>query len=360
MASASSLPRSSKPWSYLHDTLRIALTTLILLTIAHGQATEKVIRTLGSPYARGGLIFDTKGNLYGTNSGSGRNYGAVFESVHFANGSWGHHLLYSFTGGSDGAYPNSSPVLDAAGNLYGAAAAGGTNFCDFIEQALSCGVVFELMPTAKGFWTEKVLYNFEGGTDGANPSAGVIFDSAGNLYGTTQFGGNFHGTVFELVHGPDDTWTEKVLYTFTNGLDGGGPSGGLVQDRLGNLFGTTVAGGANASGTIFELSPGTDGNWLFNTLYSFCSRANCSDGHPGNSRVGSLILDKARNLYGSNGIGGIRPCGWDMQFGSSNGCGTLFRLTRGLNNTWSFNVLHSFCPVRSSCPEGRLPERPDF
>jgi hypothetical protein len=155
MATASSFPHSSKLWFQGRNALRTALISLILVAVAHSQATEKIIRTLGSPFPNGGLIFDTKGNLYGTTHGVNRYYGTVFESLHFANGTWGNKLLYSFTGGADGGYPYSPLALDAAGNLYGAATVGGTDSCPYSNLNPTCGVVFELMPTARGFWTER-------------------------------------------------------------------------------------------------------------------------------------------------------------------------------------------------------------
>jgi uncharacterized repeat protein (TIGR03803 family) len=323
--------------------LRLVLTALVLVTIAQAQATEKVIKNLYTPNPNGGLIFDQNGNLYGTTDGAYRKYGTVFKLRHYSNGVWGNRLLYGFTGTTDGAYPHSHPIFDSAGNLYGATRAGGTNYCPYTTQALSCGVVFELMPTPTGQWTEKVLYNFKGGMDGANPSAGVISDSAGNLYGTTAFGGFFHGTVFKLMHSPNGTWSEKVLYRFTGDTDGGGPSGGLVLDTAGNLYGTTVIGGNTGHGTIFELSPGPSGTWTFRSLHSFCSRVGCRDG--AGSSLG-VILDSHGNLYGVTSLGGNVPC-----FANEAGCGTAFKLSRGQNGTWAFNLLYLFCSL-PACADG--------
>jgi uncharacterized repeat protein (TIGR03803 family) len=131
----------------------------------------------------------------------------------------------------------------------------------------------------EGKWTKTVLYNFAGGTDGALPSGGVISDEAGNLYGTTSFGGeHIWGTVFQLTPNPDGTWTNKILYSFTGGADGRGPSGGVVRDRAGNLYGTTLFGGNNEKRTVFQLSPNADGSWKFRSLYQFCSTSGCPDG----------------------------------------------------------------------------------
>src|SRR6516165_1947158 len=189
----------------------------------------------GYPYA--GLILDAAGNLYGTaDAGGAHNYGVVFEVP--AGGAEG--VLYSFTGtGGDGADPLAGLVRDAAGNLYGTTASGG---------ASGLGAVFKV--SAGG--AESVLHSFTGGSDGEYPYASVIRDAAGNLYGTTYGGGaSGWGTVFEI----DPTGKETVLYSFAGAADGASPEGGLVQDAAGHLYGTTKYGGAFGAGTVFELSP---------------------------------------------------------------------------------------------------------
>ena len=332
------------------QSLRLVLTALVLVTIAQAQATEKVIRRLFILKPNDGLIFDQQGDLYGTTSGSvaageNRQYGTVFELPHYPNGVWGNRLLYGFTGAADGMYPQSHLIFDSAGNLYGATAAGGANYCPYSNQTSTCGVVFELMPTPTGQWTEKVIYNFKGGTDGANPSAGVISDRASNLYGTTAFGGLSHGTVFKLAHSTNGTWSEEVLYRFTGGADGNGPSGGLALDRSGNLYGTTSVGGSKGNGTVFELSPAADGTWTFHLLYSFCPRVGCSDG----ANPDGIILDKYGNLYGNANAGGVVSCG-----AGTLGCGTTYKLSPDLNGAWTFHLLHTFCSL-GSCADGAVP-----
>jgi uncharacterized repeat protein (TIGR03803 family) len=159
-------------------------------------------------------------------------------------------VLYSFAGGFDGAFPYAGLVRDVAGNLYGTTVYGG------ISRACpsGCGVVFKLDPTGK----ETVLHSFAGGADGGNPLAGLVRDTAGNLYGTTSYGGDLSGcggfgcgVVFKL----DPTGTETVLYSFTGGPDGGHPWAGLVLDAAGNLYGTTYYGGASGQGVVFQLTP---------------------------------------------------------------------------------------------------------
>lgn len=210
----------------------------------------------GSPQAaltlKGGTLFGT------TPSGGEFSSGTVF-SLGQVNGIWKEHVLYSFAGGSsDGAYPYSTLIFDHAGNIYGTTESGGPN---------EAGSVFELEPSDRT-WTEKVLYFFTGNTDGGTLDAGVIFDTAGNLYGTTASGGtNSVGTVFELTPS-NGTWTESVLYNFKGSTDGGFPSAGLTIDKNGNLFSTTYIGGTYSSGTVFQLTPSA-GAWTETVLYSF-------------------------------------------------------------------------------------------
>jgi hypothetical protein len=157
-------------------------------------------------------------------------------------------VVKAFTRGiaaTNGYFPSDSLIVDRSGNLYGTTEHGGKtdHGC-----GIGCGVVFELTPNGGGGWTEKVLYRFAGGNDGSNPIAGLIFDGAGNLYGTTTGGGTggFEGTVFKLTPKKDGTWSESVLYSFcsfTNCTDGGLPNAGVILDHVGNLYGTTVFGG---------------------------------------------------------------------------------------------------------------------
>jgi len=332
---------------YTFATLALTALLFIIEGTASAQPHEKVLAVLANTGADGGLVFDKQGNLYGTTVGFDVDFGKVFKLQHNPDGTWTNILLYQFSGGTDGAYPHAGLIFDREGNLYGTTSAGGTNSCPFQSQEPFCGTVFKLTPTADGQWQETVLYNFSGGTDGANPSAGVISDNQGNLYGTTAFGGLSHGTVFELSPGSNGSWTEQVLYRFTGGADGNGPGGGLALDRTGNLYGTTIVGGNSGDGTIFELSPGA--SWTFQSLYSFCSQASCSDG----ANPAGVIVDSRGNLYGTANRGGIVPCWW---LASSQGCGTFYRLSRE-TNFFRFELLYSFCSL-SGCPDGALPSGP--
>jgi uncharacterized repeat protein (TIGR03803 family) len=207
----------------------------------------------------GGLTIDQLGNLYGTTEmGGTAGFGTVFELTP-GNGGWTKSTLYSFAGGIDAADPLTGVTLDQAGNLYGATVGGG---------AYGGGAVFELTPS-QGSWTESVIYSFTGGNDGAYPEFGaLIIDNAGSLYGTAAGGGSYNqGVVYQLTSS-DGNWTENVLYTFTGGDDGGQPFAGLTFDKSGNLAGVAAYFGANGDGTVFKLLREQSG-WTEKTIYTF-------------------------------------------------------------------------------------------
>lgn len=252
-------------------------------------------------------------------------------------GAWAqsnYKTLHRFTRGKDGIFPSAGLVFDQAGNLYGTAFAGGNEGCYFGN---GCGLVFKLVPIADGSWMESVLYSFTGlGNDGANPQGGLIFDREGNLYGTTRLGGAHNsGTVFKLQPNPDGSWVESVLYGFTGGKDGGTPYAGLMFDPAGNLYGTTYSGGANKAGTVFKLRPHTGGNWTESVLYSFCSLPGCADG---SGPWGGLISDQGGNLYGTT---------WGYE-------GAVFRLEPHPGGNWTESVIYSFCSL-NLCGDGAYP-----
>jgi uncharacterized repeat protein (TIGR03803 family) len=279
----------------------------------------------GGPY--GDLIEDSSGNIYGaTGYGGSADSGTVFELGSAGNES----ILYSFPGyPTDGTFPSGALLRDRAGNLYGVTTNGGTN---------NAGTVFELSPSGSG-WTEQVLYNFTGGSDGFLPIAGLIADEQGNLYGTTNAGGDLNcgalgscGVVFELSPNLNGTWSETVIHTFTGVPDGGAPwVGALIRDSAGNLYGTTQNGGIATGcpfgtvgcGTVFELSPNGSGGWTENILYSFMGGADGSD------PIGPVTMDAHGNLYGAAFNGGDLnsnnpACTYN---GTPVGCGTVFKLT---------------------------------
>jgi uncharacterized repeat protein (TIGR03803 family) len=259
-------------------------------------------------------------------------------------------VLYSFKGGQDGGNPVAGLIMDSAGRLYGTTYAGGMENGNCYGgpppgNGNACGVVFALTPNAaRTTWTETVLYSFcaQGGCDGTNPAAGLIKDSAGRLYGTTDF------TVFELTPNAAKTkWTETVLYSFcaqSGCTDGAGPQAGLIMEAAGRLYGTTENGGAYGSyGTVFELTPNAaKTKWTESVLYSF------KGGQDGDAPVAGLIID-AGHLYGTTLRGGAY--GHGTVFG-----GTVFELTPNAAKTkWTETVLYSFC-AQSGCTDGEFPQ----
>ena len=253
-----------------------------------------------------GLVLDAAGNLYGTASAGGSsNRGVAFK----ISTSGVKTALHVFKGAKDGSNPQGFLVWDTAGNLYGTTSAGG---------AYGAGTVFKIEGT-----TETILYSFTGRGDGASPLAGLVIDAAGNLYGTTSSGGaNYNGAVFELSPPGQlgGKWTESVLYSFGTGTDGAVPVGGVSFDASGNLYGTTSAGGGYGFGTVFQLIPGTP--WTENKLHDF------QNGDDGAVPYAGLVADTSGNFYGAATEGG------------SNGGGTIFQLTPS-NGTWNFNVISS-------------------
>jgi uncharacterized repeat protein (TIGR03803 family) len=238
----------------------------------------------------GNLLFGGEGILYGTTTyGGAYDYGTVFELTSGSAG-WTESLLFSFDV-TDGARPYAGVVMDKNGNLYGTA-----------------GYVFELAPGAGG-WTETVIYNFPNQGDGNGPFAGVILDPRGNLYGTTRYGGSYNlGVVYELTPAEGGGWNEQVLHDFCSSgpphcPDGGSPGvGALTMDPSGNIYGTTVGGGC-CFGTVFRLTPQGDGTWKETILYNF--KRGASGSGPG----AGVVRDKAGNLYGTTIYGGSPNCG---------------------------------------------------
>ena len=306
----------------------ILLAMLAIFFPALGFTQEQVLYSFTGTHGDGLYPFApvtlVKGKLYGTTLDGGAGYGNVFQLNRNSNGTWTSKTLLSFQGSSGyapGGYgPLGGLVGDAAGNLYGMTQAGGVH---------GYGVAFKLAPDGKGGWAETVLHPFNG-FDGSQPVASLIFDNAGNLYGTTSFGGAKaygRGNVFKLSPNSDGTWTESVLLTF-NGADGWRPLGGLTFDAAGNLYGTTDEGGASGFfGNVYKLSPGSDGKWTETVLYSF-------DGNDGAYGIGNVVFDSAGNLYGTTFGGGGTSCEF--------GCGVVFELSPNSNGSWTYTVLYRF------------------
>jgi uncharacterized repeat protein (TIGR03803 family) len=328
----------------------LALGTALVSTAIAARAQEEPNYTAlytftgaDGEYPLGNVIRDQAGNLYGAafNGGDPSGCGGSGCGVVFKVDSSGKEtVLYSFTGGADGAYPASDLLRDEAGNLYGTTHGGGdvnVSACSFNP---GCGVVFKVDPAGK----ESVLYAFSGGTDGLGASSGLVRDEEGNLYGTTIMGGDVSGVCpgfpapgCGVVFKVDATGKETVLYTFTGGADGYAPYGDLLRDEAGDLYGAASNGGdvsgfcgdtvLNATGflgcgTIFKL----DQTGKFTVLHTFHG----VDGGP--FPDGWLVQDNSGNLYGMSGNGG------DLSECSGLGCGVVFKVDRSGKET----VLYSF------------------
>ena len=373
-------------------TARLAVTIAILLialaTLSLQAQTFTVIHTFtgaegGNPAA--GLTIDRVGNLYGTAEYGGGHAcliaqcGSVFKLAHVGSG-WVVSVLHAFQGGADGQFPQARVSFGPAGTLYGTTAVGDNGIvfnlrppatfchsvsCPWTKSALflfpygsnntgyllsgdltfdaagniygttvygglplncsqhGCGVIYQLTHSGET-WTENILYEFTGINDGGNPASGVIFDQAGNLYGTAPIGrdnGRF-GVVYQLSHSGSG-WTQTVLYSFRDAEDGGGPYGGLIFDAVGNFYGTSVYGGSGGGGTVFELSP-SGGSWNFNLLSSLSGDPQNNSGPRGN-----LVRDSVGNLYGTT------------LYEGAYGYGNVFKLTPS-SGGWTYTSLHDF------------------
>jgi uncharacterized repeat protein (TIGR03803 family) len=395
----------------------VVLAFLAPHAILHAQYLENVLYsfcTAGGTCVDGSgpasaVIADSEGNLYGTTvSGGAYGQGTVFElsPPSSPGAAWTEKVLYSFcsqTNCSDGATPSGPVVLDSHGNLYGTTRLGGNTLaagqgCGGVSGGQTCGVVFELSPSAGGSWQYSLLYAFSG-YDGAIPSGGVIFDpEQQNLYGVTEIAG---GLVFELspTTGGTTPWTETVIYRF--GVGPNQPVAGLVIDSQGNLYGTTMydngspfsavfeitqSGGQwventlyigsytggltdflgvvtfdaqhniyttaaeNGSGLdgggVMELTPPTNGGlWNENTIYAFNQNNN---GATGSYPAGGVIFDPRGNLYGTTSYGGNPSCNAS---GNPSGCGVVFELSPpNGGGPWTNTVLYTF-----SGPDGQYP-----
>jgi uncharacterized repeat protein (TIGR03803 family) len=336
-----------------------------------GGWTETVIRNLGNIDGHPGtpMTMDAHGNLYGTAAGF-NTYGSVFELLAGSNGTWTEQILHQFMGGADGSDAGSGLTLDTSGVVYGTTFNGGEyndgtvysvnphsilgkklihSFVPSVTSGNSPsstylqiinghiygttsyggpsgtpygnGTVFELTPSGSG-WSATTLYSFKGplNGDGAHPVAGLLFDGTNNFYGTTQLGGTGTGncqpygcgTVYRLTHNADGSWTETVLHSFENGLDGNGAWGNLIFDAAGNIYGTTYAGGVlygYGNGTVFKLKPGSGGQWTYSVLVRL------PGGNGGSIIDGGLVIHSAGNLYGT------------AQNGGTYGDGVVFEIT---------------------------------
>jgi len=371
--------------------LRIAAAAIMSLCAVQAVATTKYLPLRfrefaydGIPY---GLVEDAQGNLYGVATGGSSNAGTVFRAVADSQGNLTQTVLYDFTGGLDGGFP-AGIVLDAAGNIYGLTSDGGTyGYGVFFELTptdhgpwkesvlyslteirgnpipngpstdgagnffgqtyewggvgYGCGYVFKLSKSTIGVWTYDQIYTFGCEADGGAPFGPFVFDKAGNLYGTGELGGSLKGgVVFELTPSTGGPWSESVVYNFAGGEDGSFPGSGLIVDTSGNLYGTTGSGGSTAGcglyggcGTVFELSPSSDGTWTESVLYSFGNTEPL-----GNVGPSGLAMDNIGNLFGTTYGGGAgRSC--------YNGCGTAFEVSPSGDGQWTGSILHNFTGI---------------
>jgi len=374
----------NKKWS-LGNVVVVVAAMFSLALCAEGAGTYSVVRNFSSklgdiPY--GGLLMDQAGNLYGANSAGGTgNWGTIFELSPNGKGGWTYNEIYDCGKAVDCSVPVGSLVMDQAGDLYGV-----TYF----------GNVFELMPSGSGVWTGRVIHTFGGGSDGSAPSpvvldaagnlygvngtggqdnlgyifeltssiggwslvhlhdftgsdgaettntaggqvAGLVWDSVGNLYGTTGLGGSGSkcqggcGLIFELKN-ESGKWRETVLHNF-NDSDGANPDAALTIDAAGNLYGTTTSGGTKGLGVVFKLSE-SSGKWTGKVLHNFTG-THLDGAYPNTT----LIMDSAGNLYGATESGGadLQSC----QVMNDFGCGTAFELSPN-GAQWKMAILHAF------------------
>ena len=318
----------------LRSLLKVAGLAFILAWIFAFNAsasTYKIIYSFhGTPdgyFPIGDMVMDAAGNLYGVTAS-----GTIFKLTQDAAGTWTETVLYSLPGGTSGEQPQGGVILDAAGNLYGTASSGGDPNC----HHSFCGVVFELTSASDGTWKETVLHSFTG-PDGQDPAASLVFDSAGNLYGTTYEGGFGFGTVFELSPNGGGNWTYTVLHSFGHPNDGAHPNSPLVFDRVGNLYGVTTQGGLGCNsngndgcGTVFELSPQSGGGWSYRVLHRF-------DGTHGVLPTG-LALDAAGDLFGATSGGGSGNCSGVI----FNGCGVAFELSPTSGGNFQGRIIRNY------------------
>lgn len=330
----------------------LLLLGMVVTSSVQAQTSFTTLYTFGSnptygtkdgSYPDGAVLLDSRGNLYGTAEYGGSNtYGAVFKlsPPPRRGGNWSETLLYSFgakTYQVDGSHPVGNLIADSSGNLYGVTYSGGTG-----SSADDGGNGTVFMLSKAGRLTS--LYSFTGacvlgvGCEGATPMAGVIMDSAGNLYGTTEYGGNSgYGTVYKLSPPArrNGKWSQTVLHSFTGLTDGAYPIGGLVMDTKGNLYGTTYNGGDADScgfgcGLVFKLDAAN--SYAYSVIYAFGNGAPYTGASTfGYDPAAGLAIDSAGNLYGTTEIGGDWQRGTVFKLDAANGYACAFLYSFGTN-----------------------------
>jgi hypothetical protein len=335
---SSRLPKLSR---FMIASLLLASINFCLSMSARAQ-TETTLYNFGTtapyiPYS--GLVFDTTGNLYGVVPFGGTgNHGVVYKLA-LVSGAWQASVIYNFTGGADGGTPYATPVFDQAGNLYGTALSGGT---------FTGGVVFKLTPTSSGAWRQSVIYSFTGGNDGSAPVLGnLVFDKMGNLYGSNVAGANLTslscqntggcGVIFALSPTASGKWQFHLLHTFSGGWDGVGPAQ-LTFDSKGTLYGS--AAGAWAG---WELPSGPGLVFKLTPVVGGPWKDSVIYAFTGGTDGGlpsSLTFDKAGNIYGAGADGGIIDNCWSG-YGPM-GCGVVFKLSPQSNGKWKEAAIYAF------------------
>ena len=324
----------------------LAVAIAIVLTLPASAATHEStfgFRGTNGSEPSAGLTFGPDGAIYGTTLfGSDgpcfQGCGTVYRLAKSQNGGVTESVIHTFQGElSDGQNPTSSVIFDAAGNLYGTANGG----------MKGCGVVYKLSPTQTGEWTETILHNFnafDGNNDGCigggnfSPTGSLIFDKSGNLFGTTPQGGggvtdffcqNGCGTVFRMTPQSDGSWTETVIHSFPNSgasNDGQNPEVGVLMDAMGNLYGTTFLGGERGLGLVYELKPGANSSYTEKVLFNF--RGGATGAQPN----GALVRDGTGRLFGTTFAGST----------CSNCAGVAYMLTPTNQGEWKETVIHVF------------------
>jgi uncharacterized repeat protein (TIGR03803 family) len=278
--------------------------TFQVLYTFHGYPARDGANPQAAPF------MDSKGDLYGTTEAGGTSACGVVYKLHKSrSGTWKETILHSFACGNDGEGPIGGVIEDKLGNLYGDTELGGTGDCYFFGERIGCGTVYKLSPAKGGGWINTVLYSFPAPHDFfGGPEASLTFDDNGALYGTTVFddecAGVSRGSVF-LLKPVNDKWKERELHRFCNdGHDGRSPAyGSLVFDPAGNLYGTASEGGHGTdTGVVFQLNPLGSGKWQFKKIHQFTQ-------DDGGVLEGGLTIDAAGNLYGAETDGGLSNFG---------------------------------------------------
>ncbi len=365
--------------------LPLAVAGSILFVAPASALTETVMHNFtgnsAGAYPFSSLIADGHGNLYGESNGDGTFEGNVYELSPNGSGGWNYTEIYEFGFDRVGAFPSGPLTMDDEGNLYGVTLVGGTNNTGtvyklsqsdgawsitylysfgpmltadgsnpnsvaYFRSALfgttssggtnGSGTVFVVRPNQNGGWSEAILHNFAvDNHDGQSPSGGVAFDSTGNVYGTTMFGGSHQGgIVFELSRGANGAWHEQILHSFVS-LDGYEPGAATpVFDSEGNLYATTMGGGTGGGGVVFELLP-SDGKWKEKVLYNF------TGGDDGASPNAGVAFDSHGRLFGTTPSGGGNGFCW-TENDQNLYCGTVYMLSPSESGPWKESILYRF------------------